>query len=80
MSNELPRESVQHNPDQWFPYQVLDCPVVTRRKGEARIHSISNFVFHAALICVVIISDFFQEDHQPFTEGCVWEFCHQTIH
>lgn len=71
MSNELLRESVQHSLDQRFPYQVLDCPVVTRRKGEVWIHSISNFVFHAALICVVIISDFFQEDHRPFTEGCV---------
>lgn len=48
----------------------LDCPVVTIRKGEVWIHSISNFVFHAALICVLIISVFFQ-DSQPFTEGCV---------
>lgn len=54
-----------------FLYRVLGCPGVTRRKNEVWIHSISDFVFHAALICVLIISDFFQKEKQPFTEGCV---------
>lgn len=72
MSNEILKESVQHSLDQQFPYRVLNYPVVTRRKGEVWIHSISNFVFHAAFcVCVVITSDFFQKDNQHFTEGYV---------
>lgn len=54
MSNELLKENVQHSLDQhsYRTYRVLNCPVVTRRKGEAWIHSICNFALQTSHLLI----------------------------